>query len=94
MSKLPEVPPVEDAEHSEQTARRLTTAICRNVITALGRPKDLLRITARQVTSDGFRVNVLTGVDVASGRISHSFFVKADEQGKVTDSAPAILKQY
>jgi hypothetical protein len=94
MSKQPIAPTPGEAEPADQSAKRLATAICRHVIAALGRPGDFLRITARQVTGDGHRVNVLTGVDAASARIAHSFFVTADENGNVTGSAPAIVKHY
>jgi len=94
MSKQPKVPPVAETEPADQGAKKLTTAICRNVIAALGRPGDLLRITARQVTGDSYRVNVVTGVDATSARIAHSFFVVANENGDVTGSAPAIVKHY
>ncbi len=84
MSKLPVVPPDKETEPADQSAKQLATAICRHVIATLGRHSNLLRITARQVTGDGFRVNVLTGVDAASARISHSYFVTADGAGNVT----------
>jgi hypothetical protein len=68
--------------------------ICRQVVAALGRPDDFLRVTARRVTGDGYRVNVVTGTHMASARIAHSFFITADEEGNITDSAPEIRKQY
>jgi hypothetical protein len=94
MAKLPTVPLESENESSEQSAKRLASAICVQVMTALGRPRDFLRITSRQVTLNGYRVNVHTGPDVSSARISHSFFVTADAEGRVTTSAPTIVKQY
>ena len=94
MSKSPEVPPVSEPEPADPSAKRLAMAICRQVVTALGRPDDFLRITARQVTRDGHRVNVVTGIDMASARIAHSFFITADKEGNITSSAPAIRKLY
>jgi hypothetical protein len=72
----------------------VATAVCRYVMAALGRPTHFLRVTARQVTGDGYRVNVVTGADAASARIAHSFFVTADKEGKVIESTPAIVKRY
>lgn len=94
MSKLPVVPPGKETEPEDQGAKRAATAICRYVMATLGRPSDFLRISVRQVTGDGYRVNVVTGVNLASARISHSYFVTADGEGNVMDSAPAIMKQY
>jgi hypothetical protein len=78
----------------DQNANRLNHAICLSIIAALGRPSDFLRITARRVTENGYRVNVVTGNDAASARIAHSYFVTADANGKVTASEPMIVKQY
>jgi hypothetical protein len=92
MAKTPAVPPTAEADAAEQSARRLATTICRHVITALGRPTDFLRITARQVTGDGFRVNVITGPDASCTRIAHSFFITADGEGNIMGSTPPIKK--
>lgn len=94
MAKRPEAKPDSDTDLIDQSAMQLANAICRNVIGALGRPNDLLRITARQITEKGYRVNVVTGNDNASARIAHSFFVTADANGSVTSSDPVIVKQY
>lgn len=94
MSKPPTVPPVNAPEPADQSANRLVMAICRNVVAALGRPDDFLRITARQVTEKAYRVNVVAGPDAASTRIAHSFFITADEEGKITSSTPAIRHEY
>lgn len=93
MAKQPVKNPDGDTEVSDRTAKRLVNAICLNVIGALGRPIDFLRITARQITENGYRVNVVTGSDNASARITHSFFVTADANGAVIGSVPAIVKQ-
>jgi hypothetical protein len=83
-----------DTDLIEQGAKKLANAICLNIMAALGRPSDFLRITVRQVTESGYRVNVVTGADAASARIAHSFFITADAAGKVATSEPAIVKQY
>jgi hypothetical protein len=81
------------AEPDEGGERR-AAAIVKSVMAALGRPADFLKATVRQVGGDSYRVNVVTGTDPASARIAHSFFVAADEDGRVTGSAPAITKLY
>jgi hypothetical protein len=94
MAKQKVTQPDGETELIDQSAKRVANAICLNIMAALGRPEDFLRITARQVTGSGYRVNVVTGSDAASARIAHSFFITADADGKVTASDPAILKQY
>ena len=95
MAKQPKAQQDGDTDLTNQSEKRLATAkICVHVMAALGRPRDFLRVTACQVTGDGYRVNVVTGPDAASSRIAHSFFVTADANGNVTTSAPAIMKQY
>lgn len=94
MAKQPVTQPDGDTDLVDQGAKRLANAICLNIMAALGRPSDFLRITARQITGKGYRVNVVTGCDAASARIAHSFFITADANGNVTSSDPVILKQY
>ena len=94
MAKRTEAAPAGEVEPAAPAQGPQTAAICRNVMAALGRPGDFLRVTVRQVTADGYRVNVMTGADAASTRIAHSFFVTADKDGNVTASAPAIAKLY
>ena len=94
MAKQPATQPDGDTELSDQSAKRLANAICLNIMATLGRPNNFLRITARQITGSGYRVNVVTGIDAASARIAHSFFITADANGNVTNSDPAILKHY
>jgi hypothetical protein len=94
MAKQPaaKTPPAAEAE--VVTEDRSPMVICRQVMAALGRPADFLRITARQVSSDNYRVNVLAGADASTARVAHSFFVTADDAGNVTGSSPSIVKQY
>ena len=69
-------------------------AVGRAVMTALGRPTDFLRVTARRVTETGHRVNVIAGGDPTTARIAHSFFVTTDADGNLTGSAPPIVRSY
>jgi hypothetical protein len=47
-----------------------------------------------KVWGNRFRVNVQAGPDLVSARVAHSYFLAADENGRVTDSAPPITRQY
>lgn len=94
MANLPTAHPDEGADTEQRAAERRYTAIVRSVIDALGRPTDFLRATVRPVAGQNYRVNVVTGLDAASARIAHSFFVTADENGKVNGSTPVIQKCY
>lgn len=93
MPTLP-VAPNDEAGSAANGGQRVAAAICRNVMAALGRPGDFLRITVRQVTSAGHRVNVVTGADASAARIAHSFFVTADPDGNLTGSTPEIVRRY
>jgi hypothetical protein len=68
--------------------------ICRHVLHGLGRPLGFLRITARQITEENYRVNVVVGPDLATASIAHSFYVTVDSAGKVTASCPLIVRNY
>lgn len=94
MATAPVSPPEGGPEKEKQTTDRRFATIVRSVMDALGRPTDFLKATVRPVGTDNFRVNVVTGSDAASARIAHSFFVGADEQGRVTRSTPVIAKHY
>jgi len=39
-------------------------------------------------------VNVFVGIDAASAKVVHSFFLTADANGRVLASTPAITKLY
>ena len=92
MPSPPAATPDKGSEPANSDGKQLTGAVGRAVLTALGRPANFLRVSVRQITGDGFRVNVLVGPDAASARIAHSFFVTADSEGKVVASSPAIAK--
>jgi hypothetical protein len=64
------------------------------VLHVLGQPDDLQRVEVRPLWQGHYRVNVLVGADVASMRVAHSFFLVADEDGNLLQSAPEITKQY
>ena len=79
---------------SKDTGKVQADALCLSVLTALGRPVSFFRISAVRLWENYFRVNVQTGADPTSVRVAHSFFVAADERGKVVESNPQITRLY
>ena len=69
-------------------------AVRAGVLTALGRPTGLLRVTVTPLWSDYFRVNVFTGSNSSVVAIPHSYFVMADANGQILRASPPILRQY
>jgi hypothetical protein len=39
-------------------------------------------------------VNILVGLDAASAKVAHSYFLVADSDGNVLASTPKITRQY
>jgi hypothetical protein len=62
------------------------------VLRALGKPNNLLRVQVRPLWADYCRVNVYVGTDATSARMAHSYFVRADGDGNVV--TPTINKLY
>jgi hypothetical protein len=72
----------------------LNALISEQVVHSLGTPDDLLGVQVRRVGNDRYRVNVLVGKDVSSGRIADSFFLTADGDGNILTSSPEIVRVY
>jgi hypothetical protein len=68
--------------------------ITKNVLRSLGKPGNLIRVQVRTLWGAYYRVNVLVGPDVASVKIAHSFFLRADDIGNIVSTTPIITKQY
>jgi hypothetical protein len=60
----------------------------------LGQPGDLHRVQVRWLWEDHYRVNVLLGVDAASAKVAHSYFLVADGDGNILASTLKLLKRY
>jgi hypothetical protein len=88
------LPVAQTDEGDKRAAGQKLAAIVRCVMETLGRPDDFLRATVRSVSGNNYRINVVVGVDAASARIPHSFFVTADDDGTILSSVPAITKCY
>ena len=64
------------------------------VIAALGKPADLLKVVARPHWERHYRVNVFIGENAATARIANSYFVEVDGDDHLVKSTPKITKQY
>ena len=70
------------------------TVIVRDVLSRLGRPDNFHKVQVKPVAGSKYRVNVYVRADAASYRVAHSYFLEADDQGKVLASSPAISRVY
>ena len=87
----------EDTHHAAQNKeerQQLRAAIGKQVLDALGQPGGLLGTQVRPLWHDHYRVNVFVGVDVASAKIAHSYFLVVDGDGTIIVSTPKITRQY
>ncbi len=92
---LPTTEQTDRDEHIDrQTANNWNFFIAEQVVQFLGSPTDLLKVQVRPVGSDRYRVNVVVGKDFNSARIVDSFFLTADDAGKILKSSPEITRLY
>ncbi len=82
------------AEQRAQEAGLLEAVVRDSVLGQLGRPAHPHRVQVTRVWGGHYRVNVLVGPDATSLRVAHSYFLEADEDGKVLASSPAITRAY
>lgn len=82
------------ATRKKQEAGLLEAVVCDSVLSSLGEPGGLHRVRATRVLDDNYRVNVFAGPNIASFKIVHSYFLKADSNGKILTSFPAITRVY
>lgn len=82
------------AESGKEGVQQLLAAVGRQVLTLLGSPDQLHRVQVRRLWDNYCRVNVFTGLDAASARVAHSYFLLADGDGNILESTPVIAKQY
>jgi len=88
-------PDVERAKERERLERETRSSLVRQqVIHALGKPDDLLTVQVRPLWATNYRVNVFVGVSMPCARISHSFFLVTDGDGKIVDSTPKLERRY
>jgi hypothetical protein len=71
----------------------------RNVLKKFGYPSNYVRIDVCPTYSDYYRVNLWTlvkrpGDTQKSNHLTHSWLVRADENGNILDSRPTITQKY
>ena len=64
------------------------------LLDALGTPAGLYQVQVRRLWGQHYRVNVLVGSDAASAKVADSFFLRADVEGQVVSSTPAVARRY
>ena len=88
----------ETPQHDQQVppiaGESLVGLIGGQVMRSLGTPTDFLMVRVHPVGSDRYRVNVMAGSSFAMARVANSYFVRADDEGNVVTSRPAIVRQY
>ncbi len=85
----------EKPNDNEQHKREALHAfIGEQVLSALGKPGNLLKVQVRPLWADRYRVNILVGADAACATVAASYFVAADSEGILTGCTPTIVRQY
>jgi hypothetical protein len=80
-------------QRQEDEAWLLEAVVRDGVLSELGQPADPHHVQVRQVSGRSYRVNVFAGDD-ASAKITHSYFLTADCNGKILTSDPALDRLY
>ncbi|QEL13423.1 hypothetical protein [Limnoglobus roseus] len=65
-----------------------------HILTALGRPPDLLRVHVAKLWKNTYRANVFVGTTLASAQLSHSFFVTTTDAGQFLSATPPLRRVY
>jgi hypothetical protein len=73
---------------------RLKTLVREHVLHALGEPHILFRVHIHPLRDENYRMNVYVGTNAANFKVPYSYFVEADDEGKVLSSSPTIYKRY
>jgi hypothetical protein len=84
----------QDKDQEKQERQQRNALIGKNVLHALGQPADLRKVQVRRLWENHYRVNVLVGVDAASTKVAHSYFLVVGSEGNIIASTPAIAKLY
>jgi len=83
-----------DDSIDRQTRDTRNDLIAKQVVRSLGSPTDLFSVQVRPLGTDRYRVNVFVGKSATSARIAESFFLTADDEGKILVSSPEITRLY
>jgi hypothetical protein len=96
MTKLPMSSPPDEPRASEESHTRPqpTATIKSGVLTSLGRPPGLYRVAVVPLWLNYYRVNLLVGTDPTAVQTAHSYFVAADEAGRILTANPPLTRLY
>ncbi len=96
MTTLPMSSPSDEPRADEGARDRPppTTALQSTLLAVLGRPPGLYRIAVLPLWLNYYRVNVLIGEDPTAVRIAHSYFVEADDGGRIVTAVPPVTREY
>jgi len=81
-------------EHDARDGQQRNAALGENVLSTLGQPSNLHAVQVRRLWGDHYRVNVFVGLDAASARVAHSYFLVVDGDGRIVESTPKLTRQY
>jgi hypothetical protein len=86
-------------EDKNLTKEELNSFVKEQVISKLGRPDTLKFIKAANVFDNNWRVDVWCHFEsevamIRPAKIKHSYFIRVNEHGKITNSDPEIKKEY
>ena len=81
-------------DQEKQSRQQRKTVIGKQVIHTLGQPGHLYEVQVRHLWEDHYRVNIFVGLDAASAKVAHSYFLVADSDGNIVASTPKITRQY
>jgi len=90
------MPPTQQREQDtgldQHNSEALQALVEEQVIDRLGKPAGVRNVQVRRLWENRYRVNVLVGESAASAKIANSYFVKADGNGNIVDSNPAMTR--
>ena len=84
----------QDVKAQPAARQERKTVIGKHVMHTLGQPGHLHGVQVRHLWEDHYRVNILVGLDAASVKVAHSYFLVADGQGNILGSTPEITRRY
>jgi hypothetical protein len=92
MAKQPTEEP--HGEHEKAERQQVNVKIGQHVMQTLGQPGDLQGVQVRRLWKDHFRVNIFVGLDAASAKVAHSYFLVSDNDGNILAATPTITRKY
>lgn len=72
--------------------QEMESVLAQYVLSALGRPLSLFKVSVHHLWGHHYRVNVLTGEDSVSAVVAHSYFLVTDSNGVVIGCNPRITR--